>query len=74
MFTRLSVSVFIHNKTPQEVAENVPQHWIGAGSEVMESILVDNGGELNNEEIHEMSSMLIIRISSTPGQIPWNNS
>ena len=40
MFTQLSVSVFIHNKTPQEGVEYVLQHWIGAGWGVMEGILL----------------------------------
>ena len=71
MFTRLSVSPFIHNKTPQEVVENVLQHWIGAGWGVMEGILVDSGGEFNNEEIREMSS--ILTICSTPGESRWSN-
>ena len=48
--------------------ENVLQHWIGWG--VMEGILVDSSGEFNNEEIREMSSMLNIKISSTPGESP----
>ena len=39
----------------------------------MEGILVDNGGEFNNEEIREMSSILNIKISSTPGESPWSN-
>ena len=73
MLTRLGVSVFIRNKTPQEVVENVLQHWIGAGWGVMEGILVDNGGEFNNEEIREMSSILNIKISSTLGESPWSN-
>ena len=69
MFTQLSVSVFIRTKTPQEVVENVLQHWIDAGWGVMEGILVDNDGEFNNEEIREMLSILNIKISSTP----WSN-
>ena len=73
MFTRLSVSLFIRSKTPQEVVENVLQHWIGAGWGVMEGILVDNGGEFNNEEIREMSSILNIKISSTLGESLWSN-
>ena len=73
MFTQLSVSVFIRTKTPQEVVENVLQHWIDAGWGVMEGILVDNGGEFNNEEIREMSSILNIKISSTPRESPWSN-
>ena len=39
----------------------------------MEGILVDNGGEFNNEEIREMLSILNIKISSTPGESPWSN-
>ena len=73
MFTQLSVSVFIRNKTPQEVVENVLQHWIGEGWGVMEGILLDNGGEFNNEETREMSSILNIKISSTSGESPWSN-
>ena len=45
MFTRLSISLFINRKTPEEVAENVLQHWIGAGWGDMEGIFFDNGGE-----------------------------
>ena len=56
------MSVFIRNKTLQEMVENVLRHWIGAGWRVMEGALVDNGGEFNNEEICEMSSILNIKI------------
>ena len=73
MFIRLGVSVFIRNKTPQEVVENFLQHWINAGWGVMEGILVDSSGEFNNEEIREMSSILNIKICSTPGESLWNN-
>ena len=73
MFTRLSVSVFINNKTPSEVAENILMHWIAAGWGVMEGIFFDNGGEFNNEEIREVASILNIRISSTPSESPWSN-
>ena len=40
MFTRLSVSVFTHNKTPRELVENVLQDWIGAGWELWKVFLL----------------------------------
>ena len=70
MFARLSISVFINRKTPEEVAENVLQHWIGAGWVVMEGIFFDNGGEFNNDEVREVASLLNVRISSTPAESP----
>ena len=73
MFTRLSISVFINRKNPEEVVENVLQHWIGAGWGVMEGIFFDNGGEFNNDEVREVASLLNVRISSTPAESPWSN-
>ena len=73
MLTRFSISVLVNRRTPDEVVENVLQHWIGAGWGVMEGIFVDNGGEFNYDEVREVASLLNVRISSTPAENPWSN-
>ena len=39
----------------------------------MEAIFFDNGGEFNNNEVHEVASLPNVRISSTPAESPWSN-
>lgn len=73
MFTRLSVSVFVPSKQPKDIVNAVVLHWIGGGWGVMEGILVDNGGEFNNDHMREMGSLLNIRISTTGAESPWSN-
>lgn len=73
MYSRLTVSVFIKRKTPQEVLDKVMTHWIGAAFGVMESVLVDNGGEFNSGETREVASILNMEMCTTAAESPFQN-
>ena len=73
MWSRLTVSKFISRKKPTEVIDNIMLHWCGAGYGIMSSILTDNGGEFNADEIREISSVLNIETITTAAESPFQN-
>ena len=72
MWSRFSVSTFITRKRPSEVIDKVLKCWIGIFG-VMESILTDNGGEFNAEELSEVTSILGVRVHTIAAQSPFQN-
>ena len=72
MWSRFSVSVLISRKKSSEVIDNVMKHWIGVFG-VMETILTDNGGEFNSDEMREVASVLNIEILTTAAESPFQN-
>ena len=72
MFTRLSVSVFVKSKRPQDILDKMLRNWIAVWG-LMGSVLFDNGGEFSNEEMREAASILGIEVCTTPAQSPWSN-
>ena len=72
MFSRYTVSVFVSRKKPVDILENVIKHWIGHYG-VMKRILSDCGGEFNNAEMRELSSLLNIEVCTTAGESPFQN-
>lgn len=46
--------------------------WLEEWGSRKELIIFDNGGEFNNNEMHEVASMLNIKIS-TLRESPWSN-
>ena len=73
MFTRLTVSVFVQRKKPDEIINKIMTHWVGAGFGVMEGILTDNGGEFSSEETREVCSVLNVVAATTAAQSPFQN-
>ena len=47
--------------------------WVGAGYGVMGSILIDNGGEFNADEIREVASILNVENCKTAAESPFQN-
>ena len=72
MWSRYTVSVFINRKRPADVIYETMTHWIGRYG-IMESVLTDNGGEFNSEELREVESILNIKICTTAGERPFRN-
>ena len=42
--------------------------------QVPDKILTDNGGEINNEELRDMSENLNTEVLATAAESPWSNS
>ena len=47
-------------------------HWIGKFG-VMKSVLTDNGGEFNSDEMRKVESILNTQICTTAGESPFQN-
>ena len=74
MFSRYTCSVFVTRKRPQDIIEAVIKDWISVFG-VMENLLTDNGGEFNNEELREITSLLNLKsINTTGAESPFQNS
>ena len=67
MWARYTVSVFI-----KDIIDAMMTHWIGKFG-VMKSVLTDNGGEFNSDEIREVESILNIQVCTIAGEKPFQN-
>ena len=72
MWSRYTISVFINRKRPSEVINALMQNWVGVFG-VMVSILTDNGGEFNSDEMREVMSILNVRVLTTAAESPFQN-
>ena len=72
MWSRYTISVFINRKRPSEVINALMQNWVGVFG-VMGSILTDNGGEFNADEMREVMSILNVRVLTTAAESPFQN-
>ena len=72
MWSRYTISVFINKKRPSEVINALMQNWVGVFG-VMGSILTDNGGEFNADEMREVMSILNVRVLTTAAESPFQN-
>ena len=72
MWARYTVSVFINRKRPSDIIDAMMTHWIEKFG-VMKSVLTDNGGEINSDEMREVESILNIQVCTTAGESPFQN-
>ena len=70
MWARYTVSVFINRKRPSDIIDAMMTHWIGKFG-VMKSVLTDNGGKFNSDEMREVESILNIQVCTTAGKGPF---
>ena len=68
MWSRYTISVFINRKRPSEVINALMQNWVGVFG-VMGSILTDNGGEFNADEMREVMSILNVRVLTKAAEL-----
>lgn len=72
MWSRYNISVFVSRKLPGTIIDAMIIHWIGYFG-VMGTVLTDNGGEFQNEEMRAVCSVLNVEILSTAAESPWQN-
>ena len=72
MWARYTVSVFINRKRPSDIIVAMMTDWI-AKFRVMKSVLTDNDGEFNSDEMREVESVLNIQVYTTAGESPFQN-
>lgn len=72
MWSRYTMSVFIDRKKPSNVVDVLMKNWVGIFG-VMGSLMSDNGGEFNADEIREIASILNVKLHTTAGMSPYQN-
>jgi transposase InsO family protein len=72
MWSRYTVSTFINRKKPEKIIDALMREWVGKFG-VMGSLMTDNGGEFNSDEVREITSILNIKLCTTSGQSPFQN-
>ena len=71
--TQFSVAAVVKSKRKEESAEAFIKNWIAIFG-APKTILLDNGGEFNNELLHELCEQLNISVKSTAAEASWSNS
>ena len=70
MWSRYTISVFINRKRPSDVVNALMQNWVGVFG-VMGSMMTDNWGEFNADEMREVMSILNVRVLTTAAESPF---
>ena len=66
MWSRYTLSVFVDRKKPGNIIDALTTQWIGKFG-VMKSLITDNGGEFNSDEMREIMSILNVQLCTTGG-------
>ena len=72
MWSRYTVSTFVDRKKPANIIDALMTQWIGKFG-VMRSLMTDNGGEFNSDEMRDITSVLNIQLCTTAGESPFQN-
>ncbi|XP_053390667.1 uncharacterized protein LOC128553511 [Mercenaria mercenaria] len=72
MWSRYTLSIFIDRKKPCNIIDTLMKEWVGKFG-VMGSLMTDNGGEFNSDEVREITSILNIRVCTTSAESPFQN-
>ena len=67
-----SNAVLINSRHKDVVVENIIRMRMNTFG-VSDKILTDNGGEFNNEELHDMSENLNTEVLAKTAESPWSN-
>lgn len=70
--TKFSQGAWLKSKKPEEVMEGFLSKWLGVFG-APESILTDNGGEFQNDDILRMCERFGIKMMATSSESPWSN-
>ena len=72
VFTRFSVAVIIYDKQPSTVIKCILDRWIHIFG-FPTSILTDNGGEFQNQDLRNFADGANIVLKTTAAGSPWSN-
>ena len=72
MWSRYTLSTFVDRKKPANIIDALMTQWIGKFG-VMKALMMDNGGEFNNDEIRDITSVLNVQLCTTSGESPFQN-
>ena len=73
MHSRLTAAKFIPNKEPKQIIATIMEKWIGVGYGVMGGLHSDIGGEMCNEELEDVASVLDVKLTTTASYSPHQN-
>lgn len=72
MWSRYTVSPFVDRKEPEKIIDELMREWVGKFG-VMGSLMTENGGEFNSDEVRELASILNIQLCTTSAESPFQN-
>ena len=72
MWSRYTLSTFVDRKKPANIIDALMTQWIGKFG-VMKALMTDSGGEFNNTEIRDITSVLNVQLCTTSGESPFQN-
>jgi hypothetical protein len=72
MWSRYTLSAFVDRKKSCNIIDGLMKEWVGRFG-VMGSLMTDNGGEFNSDEVREITSILNIRLCTTAADSPFQN-
>ena len=72
MWSRYTLSIFIDRKKSCNIIDALMREWVGKFG-VMGSLMTDNGGEFNSDEIREITSILNVQLCTTSAESPFQN-
>ena len=73
VFSRYTMGIVIPDKKPESVIKAFMDNWVLGFFGQPAQILVDNGGEFNNESFKNMCEKLNIKLKTTGALSPWQN-
>ena len=71
-FTRFSSGTIMNNKKPETVMKAFKESWLRFFGPP-KSILCDNGGEFNNNDLRTMCEQFSIEVTTSAAESPWSN-
>ena len=73
LFTRFAKAKVIRSKEPKVIVEAFISTWLTAGFGAPNKVLVDNGGEFDNNDYLEAMEQYNIEVCATGASSPWSN-
>ena len=71
-FTRFSVASIVSSKHKEVIVATILKQWVATFGKP-KSLFSDNGGELNNELLHDAAELLDCKVITTAAFPPWSN-
>ena len=72
MWSRYTLSIFVDRKKPCNIIDALMKEWVGKFG-VMGSLMTDNGGEFNSDDLREITSIMNIQLCTTSADSPFQN-
>ena len=71
-FTRFSAASIVSSKHKEVIVATIMKQWVATFGKP-KSLFSDNGGEFNNELLHNVAELLDCKVITTAAFSPWSN-